>query len=158
MIKYTITPIRTMRKRGWEYARGKRHDYLEKLSRFSKYVTLLIRDGLGAKFTTEEISKKHYLDIAAILKKKDVESIKFDISYCNGSLPLKKTDRIIAASVRAIIRHLATHGIQKDTQNGHIKYRLRGDKWLRSDFTIETSKEFLVTVKLALTRLIAPRK
>lgn len=154
MTKYTIKPIRTTLIRAWEYARGKREDYLEKLTRFSKYVALSIRRRLGANFfTIERIRENGYSEIAAILEKKGIKSIKFDVSCYNKPLPLKKTDRIVAASVRAIIRHLATYGIQKETQKGYIDYHLGDDNWLKGDFTIEASEESSVTVSLEVRKL-----
>ncbi len=151
MTKYTIRPIRTMIKRGWEYTRVKRDDYLENLTRFSKFVRPMLHYGTKTRsLTIGEISRNGYSEIAKILEGKKIKSITFDIDYFNKPLPLKKTDRIIAASVRAIIRHLATYGIQKETQKGFIEYHLGYDNWLRSDFSIEASQGSSVTVSLGV--------
>ncbi len=157
MTKYTITPIRTTMKRGWQYLRGKSEDYLENLTSFSKYARTSIRSNLGKKtLTTEEIRGNGYSDIAIILGQKNIKSIKFEVDYCREDRLTNKTDRIMAASIRAVFRHLATYGIQKNTQNGYIDYHLGEDNWLRSDFTIEASEGSSLIVSLDIGKLKPP--
>lgn len=147
-MKYTITPIRTTLRRGFGHLLGLRNDYLKGLSLFSKDLMRSLRyDTPSPSITikTEEIATTGYPGIAKALEQKGIETISFTL-VLRPYLPKWKTERIIAASVRTAIRHLATHGAKTGKEQGYLDYFLGEKRSLCNTITIEATDPSSPTV------------
>lgn len=162
-MKFTVTPLRTVIRRGGGHCLARRKDYLKGLNNFS--FTVISSNSLGKtrkNITTKEISKQGFGKIARILEQKGIKSIEFIIDNRTPFYRRKSFDRLIASSVRAAIRHLATFGMRKDLERGFIDCNLGHDSEsgilltntiISSDIKIETAKESHVIVTFEIFEL-----
>lgn len=159
----TITPLRTEIRRGLEHSLALRKDYLKGLSKFS--ITVISLDFRGEnreKITTDEISKLGFGEIARILERKGIKSIEFLIDNRTVFHRRKSYEKLVASSVRAAIRHLATYGNKEGLQRGFIDRRLSPDDesgvllmniFISSEIKIEAANESSVKVSFEIFEL-----
>jgi hypothetical protein len=162
-MRLTVYPLLTKIRRGLGHSLTLRKDYLKGLSSFSTNVISSHGRGKTNKTVTiEDISEQGFPEIARILEKKRIKSIEFMVDNRTYFHRRKSYKQLIASSVRAAIRHLATYGKKDGLQRGFTDRRLSPDDesgvlimntFISSEIKIEAANESSVKVTFEIFEL-----